>query len=359
MTGRREGCTLQELAEYIGGRVVGDPRLEIKGIQSFEKAEAGDLTLALEKRYRNQITATRASAVIASADFSSTQKSVLQVKNPKLAFARLLAFFHEKAFAAEGISPLAQVGRGCHISDEVTIGPFVYVGDKVKIGDRVTLFPGVYVGDGCVIGQDCTLHPNVVLYENVSLGRRVILHGGTVIGADGYGYVFDGKRHVKILQTGTVVIKDDVEIGANSCVDRATLGTTVIEKGVKLDNHVHIGHNCKIGENTLIVAQVGLAGSVETGKDCAFGGQAGVIDQIRIGDRVRVMVKSAVTKDIDSDQTISGNPAMDHRRWMRLKALSRRLPELYERQKVIGGVPSIRRRKEKKQRSRSTGKGGS
>lgn len=332
MTSELPRYPLQILAEYVGGRISGDPQIQIGGVRPFQGAEEGDLTLALEKRYRDQIPVTRASAVIVPLDFTSTEKTLLQVENPKLAFARLLAFFHEKRFVAEGISPLAYIGRRSQISEKVSIDPFAYVGDQVQIGDGVKLFSGVYVGDGCAIGQDCTLYPNVVLYDGVSLGRRVIVHGGTVIGADGYGYVFDGQGHFKIPQIGTVVIEDDVEIGANCCVDRATFGTTLIRKGVKLDNHVHIAHNCEVGENTIIVAQVGLAGSVKVGKNCALGGNSGVIERVQVGDQARVMVKALVTKDVASRGVVSGNPAMDHRRRMKLQALTRRLPELYREQ---------------------------
>jgi UDP-3-O-[3-hydroxymyristoyl] glucosamine N-acyltransferase len=161
-----------------------------------------------------------------------------------------------------------------------------------------------------------------------------VLHGGTVIGADGYGYVSDGQRHVKIPQTGRVVIEDDVEIGANCSVDRATFGTTLIRKGVKLDNQVHIGHNCIIGENTLIVAQVGIAGSVEIGKNCTLAGHSGVLDQLKVGDQVTITTRSIVTKDVPSHSTVSGHPAMDHRQWMKLEALIRRLPDFYEESKA-------------------------
>jgi UDP-3-O-[3-hydroxymyristoyl] glucosamine N-acyltransferase len=321
--------TLQQLAEHVGGHVTGDPRTEITGVQPFESAGPGDLTLAGEKKYHEQLEATRATAVIVCLDVESRHKPLLQVEEPKVAFARLLALFHVKSFVPKGISPLAYIGEGCQIAEEVTIHPFVYVGDKVSVAEEVTLFPGVFVGDGCTIGKGCLLYPQVTLYGHVCLGANVILHSGTVIGADGFGYVCDGREQIKIPQTGRVVIGDDVEIGANSCVDRATFGSTVLDRGVKLDNHVHIGHNCKIGENTVIVAQVGVSGSVEIGKNCVLAGQSGVIDHIKIGDEVTVMVKSAVTKNIPSHSVISGQPAMDHRQSMKIQALTRRLPELY------------------------------
>ena len=330
---------LCELARLVEGRVLGDPELPITGVQPFERAQPGDLTLAGTKKYWSDLGGTRASAVIVPSGIKSSQKNLLQVDQPKLAFARLLAVFHRKPFRATGISSLAHIGENCKIPEQVTIHPFVYLGNEVVLGERVTLFPGVYIGDGCCLGSDCVLHPNVTLYENLQLGQRVVIHSGTVIGADGFGYVFDGRQQVKIEQTGTVELGDDVEIGANSCVDRATFGSTVIEPNVKLDNHVHIGHNCRIGRNTVIVAQVGISGSVDIGENCVLAGQAGVIDHINIGDNVTVMVKTAVTKDIPSGRTISGQPAMDHRQTMKIQALTRRLPELYQNWKAAAGRP--------------------
>jgi UDP-3-O-[3-hydroxymyristoyl] glucosamine N-acyltransferase len=303
--------TLQKLAEHVGGRVAGDSQIEIRGIQPFESAGPGDLTLAGQKKYHEHLDQTRASAVIVSPGVVSEEKPLLQVEKPKVAFARLLSLFHPRPAAAQGISPLAHISESAQVSEDVTIHPFVFVGDH------------------CVIGRGCVLHPNVTLYENVSLGERVILHSGAVIGADGFGYVFDGQTQVKIPQTGSVTIGDDVEIGANSCVDRATFGATVLERGVKLDNHVHIGHNCRIGENTVMAGQVGLSGSVEVGKNCVFAGHAGVVDHVKIGDQVTVMMKSAVSKDVPSRSVVSGQPAMEHRQWMKIEAVTRRFPEIY------------------------------
>lgn len=307
----------------------GDPGMKITGIQPFDSAGPGDLTLAGDQKYLARLQETGASAAIVPLEATSAEKSLLRVENPKLAFARLLSLFHPRSFLPRGISPLASIGKGGRISERVSVYPFVFVGDQVQVGEDVTLFPGVFVGDRCVVGDGCVLHPNVVLYDDVRLGRRVIVHSGTVIGADGFGYVFDGQEQVKIPQSGRVIIGDDVEIGANSCIDRATFGATVIERGVKLDNHVHIGHNCSIGENTVMVAQVGISGSVRIGKNCILAGHAGVVDHITIGDDVSVMMKSAVSKDIPSGSVISGQPAMDHREWMKLEAFRRRLPQIY------------------------------
>jgi UDP-3-O-[3-hydroxymyristoyl] glucosamine N-acyltransferase len=324
---------LQELAQLVGGKLIGDPRLPITGVRPFEAAEEGDLTLAMEAKYRENLQATKASAVLIAPGPVQTAKSLIEVEQPKVAFAKLLNLFHQKPFRSLGISPLAVTGRDCQIAGEVSIHPFVFIGDGAVIGARVTLFPGVFVGEGCIIGEDCVLYSNVSLQPGVRIGRRVILHSGTVIGADGFGYVFDGTTQIKIPQTGTVVIGDDVEIGANSCVDRATFGATEIGDGVKLDNHVHIGHNCRIGKNTVMVAQVGISGSVQIGSGCVFAGHSGVVDHVTIGNRVTVLAKSAVTRDLPDGQVVSGHPAIDHRNSLKIEALTRRLPELYERLK--------------------------
>ena len=308
---------------------MGDPKVVITRIQPFEVAESGDLTLASERKYYDHLEETQASAVIVEAHVKSKEKSLLQAEKPKVAFARLMQLFNIEPFEPDGISPWAFVGKGCQISPRVTIHPFVYLGDAVTVEEEVTLMAGVHVGNHCKIGKASILYPGVSLYDHVQLGAEVIIHSGTVIGADGFGYVHDGQEQIKIPQTGRVVIGDQVEIGANSCVDRATFGETVLERGVKVDNHVHIGHNCSIGENTVIVAQVGISGSVKIGKNCVFAGHSGVVDHVRIGDEVTVMMKSAVSKDIESHSVVSGQPAMDHRQYMKVTALIRRFPEIY------------------------------
>ena len=319
---------LRRLAEHVGGEVAGDPDTPIRRLRPFETAGPGDLTLAARKRYEELIPESGASAVIVSRTVPFHNRPLLRVDNPKLAFARLLQFIHRAPFVPTGVSPGATVGRGCSIPERVSVYPHVHVGDSVTLGEEVTLHPGVHVGNGCSIGPGSVLHPSVTIYDGIRIGARVILHSGAVIGADGFGYVFDGKRQVKIPQRGTVVIEDDVEIGANSCVDRATFGRTTIRRGVKLDDHVHIGHNCTIGENTVIVGQVGVSGSVTIGRNCILAGHSGVVDHVRIGDGVKVLAKTAVTKDIPDGMTVSGQPARDHRTTVKIQALTRRLPQL-------------------------------
>ena len=319
---------LEQLAEQVGGEVAGDPDTPIRRLRPFETAGPGDLTLAARKRYEERIPESGASAVIVSRTVPFHNRPLLRVDNPKLAFARLLQYIRQTPFVPIGVSPGATVGRDCSIPERVSIHPHVYVGDGVTLGEEVTLHSGVHVGNGCSIGPGSVLHPNVTLYDGIRIGARVILHSGAVIGADGFGYVFDGERQVKIPQRGTVVIEDDVEIGANSCVDRATFGQTTIGRGVKLDDHVQIGHNCTIGENTVMVGQVGVSGSVTVGRNCILAGHSGVVDHVRIGDGVKVLAKTMVTKDIPDGMTVSGQPARDHRTTVKIQALTRRLPQL-------------------------------
>ncbi len=319
--------TLAELARLVGGEIDGDPQLTISGAGPFEAADSHEITLAADRRYLNRLAETRAGAVIVPVEARAAGKTLLRTPQPKVAFARILQHFHSHPFIATGVSPLASVGEGCRIPELVSIHPFVVLGRGVELGERVTLWPGVFVGDGCRIGSDSTLHPNVTLYPGVRLGSRVVVHSGTVLGADGFGYVFDGQKQVKLPQTGGVEIGDDVEIGANCCVDRATFGMTRIENHVKLDNLVHIAHNCRIGENTVIVGCVGISGSADIGRNCVFAGQSGVADHVRIGDGVTVLARSAVYSDIPAGKVVSGTPARDHREELKTQAALRRLPE--------------------------------
>jgi UDP-3-O-[3-hydroxymyristoyl] glucosamine N-acyltransferase len=327
--------TLQELAQIVGGTVEGDVSTEIVGASPFDGSGPGDITFAGSAAFKKLIPKTKASAVIVDSAVESGDVPLLIVKNPKLAFALILQRLSAKPFVARGVSPLASVGNRTRISENVSIHPFVAVGDGVEIEDEVTLYPGVIVGDGCRIGRGSTLHANVTLYEGVELGRRVIIHGGAVIGADGFGYVGDGEKHVKVLQTGTVLVGDDVEIGANTTVDRGTFGATRIEKGVKLDNLVHIGHNCRIGENTIIVGCVGISGSVEVGRNCIFLGQSGAVHHTKIGDNSTIMMKTAVSKNVEAGSVVSGNYCRNHKEELKIQAAVRRLPRMQLQLKEI------------------------
>ncbi len=320
--------TIAELAARLGAEVKGSGDTEIRGVAGMREAREGDITYLSDQKHRNDLAACRASAVIISPDMQGVSIPALVVKNPRYAFALALEIFYGKPYLPGGVSDRAVIGKDVVLGSEPTIHPYAVVADGAKIGSRVTLYPGVYIGVGSIIGDDAVLYPNVSIREGVSLGCRVIIHAGTVIGSDGFGFVTDGGRHHKIPQVGGVIIEDDVEIGANCTIDRATLGSTVIKKGAKLDNLVHIAHNVTIGENCLLAGQVGIAGSSTLGNYVVMGGQSAISDHLTIGDRVMIAGGSGVTRDIPSGQVVAGYPAIPLREWLKAQAVFPKLPEL-------------------------------
>ncbi|MCX8118813.1 MAG: UDP-3-O-(3-hydroxymyristoyl)glucosamine N-acyltransferase [Desulfobacterota bacterium] len=322
------GRKLKELAEWVGGELAGDGEIEITGAASIDEAQGGQITFVAHPKYLKKLETTQASAVVVSKGVSFAGKPLILTSNPQLAFAKILALLVSKPYEAGGIDPRAHIAPSTQLGKDLTLFPWVYVGERCKIEDRVTLYPGVFVGDDSVIGEDSILYPNVTVYPGSVIGKRVILHSGVVIGADGFGYVKEGNRNVKIPQIGRVIIEDDVEIGANSTVDRATLGQTVIRRGVKIDNLVTVAHNVEIGEDSILVAQVGIAGSTKIGKNVILAGQVGVVDHLEIGDNVRVGAQSGVAQNLPPDQAFTGSPAQPHREWLRTMATLVKLPEM-------------------------------
>lgn len=320
--------TITELAAKLDAELIGPGNIEIRGVAGFREAREGDITYLSDQKYRNDLAACRASAVIISKDMKDVSMPALVVKNPRYAFARALEIFFGKPYLPGGISDRAVIGLDVVLGNELTIHPCAVVADGAKIGSRVTLYPGVYVGGGSIIGDDAVLYPNVSIREGVSLGCRVIIHSGTVIGSDGFGFVTDGGRHHKIPQVGGVIIDDDVEIGANCTIDRATLGNTVIKKGTKLDNMVHVAHNVTIGEHCLLAGQSGVAGSSTLGNYVVVGGKVAISDHLTIGDRVMIAGGSGVAQDVPSGQVVAGYPAIPIREWLKAQAVLPKLPEL-------------------------------
>jgi UDP-3-O-[3-hydroxymyristoyl] glucosamine N-acyltransferase len=288
----------------------------------------GHITFLAGVNLVKDLEKSRASAVFAPPDTPPLSMPVLRVKNPKLAFSRAIELFYVEPYRPAGISEKAAIGRNAVIGEAPTIHPCAVVDDDARIGDRVTLYPGAYIGRGSVVGDDCVIHANVSVGEKVVIGRRVIIHSGTVIGSDGFGFVTDGGMHHKIPQVGGVIIEDDVELGGNCTIDRATLGNTLIKKGTKLDNQVHVAHNVTIGEHCLIAGQVGIAGSSTLGDYVVFGGQAGVSDHTIVGDRVMAGGKAVITKDVAPGQIIAGFNAMPIRDWLKVQVVLPKLPEL-------------------------------
>ncbi len=325
-TGR--SVTLGELARAVGGRVTGAEDTVISGVASLEQARPGDLAFVDGDRFAKAALHSKAAAFVVAQPLSDLPRPQLAAANPKYAFARLVQQFFTSPYKARGIAqPIAQ-GTGVQIGPDVSIWPFVTLGDRVKIGARVTLYPGVFVGDDSEVGDDCLLYPNVTVRERCTIGRRVIIHSGTVIGSDGFGYVEHEGRHQKIPQVGSVVIEDDVELGANVAVDRATFGRTIIKRGTKVDNLVQVAHNVTVGEHNILVAQVGIAGSTTLGSHVVVGGQAGLSDHIEVGDRVMIAARSGVNRSLAGNQIVSGAPAMPHEISIKAQAVVPRLPEL-------------------------------
>ncbi len=304
----------------------GDP--EISGVAGIREAQEGQITFLADPKYLKDLESCRASAAIVPLAAPALSMPALKVKNPKLAFARALEIFYVPAYRPTGISERAANGTNVAIGKECSIHAFAVVADRVRLGDRVTLFPGCFIGEGSSIGDDSVIHANVSIGPRISVGKRAVIHSGTVIGSDGFGFVTDAGRHHKIPQVGGVIIEDDVEIGGNCTIDRATLGNTIIKTGTKLDNQVHIAHNVTIGEHCLLAGQSGVAGSSTLGNYVVLGGQAGVADHTSVGDRVMAGGKTVITRDVEPGQVIAGFNAMPLREWLKVQVILPKLPEL-------------------------------
>ncbi len=320
--------TVREIAEHLQGILVGDGDVAISGIDSLDDAGSGQISFVAQRKYLPKMEMCRASALIVPMEVAEAGVPVIRTTNPYLAYARTAALLNWKPFQAAGVSPRAWIGENAQIDRDVSIYPLAYIGDNVRIDSGVTIYPGVYIGNGVSIGQGTTVCPQATVMDGCIVGARVIIHSGVVIGSDGFGYAQDGARHVKIPQIGRVRIDDDVEIGANTTIDRAALGETWIKRGTKIDNLVQVAHNCVIGEDSLIIAQVGIAGSVQIGNNVILAGQAGVAGHCKIGDRVTVGGRAGVHSTVEDGAIVSGFPAIPHREWLRASSAFRHLPDL-------------------------------
>lgn len=319
---------LKELALYVDGTIVGDGGIEISGVAAIEEAKAGEITFIAHSKYLPNLDKTHASAVIVSKEVTQADKPLLCVTNPELAVAKLITLFSLNPYQPKGIDPNAWISPTAKLGKDLTVYPFVYIGDRCSIGDRVTLYPGVSLGEDSSVGEDSVLYPHVSVYSATIIGKRVILHSGVVVGSDGFRYVKEGKRNVKIPQVGIVEIEDDVEIGANTTIDRATLSKTIIRRGVKIDNLVQVAHNVVIGEDSIIVAQVGIAGSTKVGSNVTLAGQVGVAGHIEIGDNAMVGAQAGVIHDLPGNQGYHGSPALPQRDYIRAITTLPKLPEM-------------------------------
>jgi UDP-3-O-[3-hydroxymyristoyl] glucosamine N-acyltransferase len=325
---RPTAVSLSEIAGAVGGRLIGDGDVMIAGVSNLEEARAGDLAYVDGDRFVEAALASQASAFVVGRPVPEVSRPQLVVADVRYAFVGVVERFFAPRPAPRGIATPVVRGADVEIGPDVSIGPFVTLGDRVRIGARVRLYPGVFVGDDVEIGDDSVLYPNVTVREGSVIGRRVVIHSGAAIGSDGFGYIEHEGRHHKIPQLGRVVIEDDVELGANVTVDRATFGRTLIGRGTKVDNLVQIGHNVTIGHDSILVAQVGVAGSTRLGSHVVVGGQAGLADHLDIGDGAMIAARSGVMRDVPAGQTVSGTPALAHDVSLRMHGLMLRLPEL-------------------------------
>jgi len=324
---------LSEIAKHIEGRLEGDDR-NIKGVSTLDDAGPDEITFLANPKYTNKALATKAGAIIVS---SKIEKDISQivVVNSYHGYARTLSLIYPPKELKPGISEMSSLGKDADVASSATVYPNVFIGNNTKVGEGCIIYPGCYIGDKCSIGDNTIIYANVSIYDGCEIGKDCIIHSGTVIGGDGYGFVWDGEKHLKIPQIGTVVIGDNVELGSNCTVDRAALTKTIIGSGVKIDNMVHIAHNVTIGENSLIVAQAGIAGSTHIGKHVTIAGQAGIVGHLEIGDFCVITSKTGVSSNLTTGSVVSGSPEMDHKKWLRAQAVIKKLPELNKRIKEL------------------------
>jgi len=331
--------SLRELAERVGGTVEGEGDLTITRLMPLEEAGPSDLSFFANKKYRQAFEASRAGAVLVEPDETvSAGRTVLKVKNAYLAFAKVATLLHPPRVAIPFASEQAFVHPSARVDPSAELMPFAFVAAGAVVGPRCILYPGAYVGEGARLGEDCVLWPNAVVRDRCVLGDRVVLEPGCVVGSDGFGFAFDpegeagsGPRHYKVPQTGTVVVEDDVELGANTCVDRATLGVTRIGRGVKIDNLVQVAHNVEIGPLSIIVSQVGISGSSKLGPGVIAAGQVGIVGHVEIGAGAKLLAQSGIANDVPAGEMMLGSPARSRGLALRIEATLSRLPELAKR----------------------------
>ncbi|MCX7635249.1 MAG: UDP-3-O-(3-hydroxymyristoyl)glucosamine N-acyltransferase [Syntrophales bacterium] len=319
---------LRAIAEVVNGTLVGDPEATIRAIRGIEEAGEGDLTFVANRKYKKKLATTKATAILVSRDTVCPGKNLIRVDDPYVAFGKVLALLYPEEAVPRGISDRAWLSADAQVDPEATVYPFVYIGSRTRVGRGVVLYPGVFLDHDVVVGADTILYPNVTVYRRSIIGERVIVHAGVVIGSDGFGFARPGWENIKIPQTGFVQIDDDVEIGANTTIDRGTIGKTWIKKGAKIDNLVQIAHNVTIGEKAMIVSQVGIAGSTKIGDRVLIGGQAGLVGHIHIGDGSMIAARSGIHEDVPPGRIVAGAPHQDHRDWLRTAATIPRLPEM-------------------------------
>ena len=324
--------TAQQIADYLQGAVEGDANAAVSTFAKIEEGEEGAISFLANPQYENHLYTTRSTIVLVNEDFKPSQPvqaTLVRVKNAYDAIARLLSLYQSTVQKREGIHPLACIAPTAQVGEGTYVGPFAYIGENAVVGKGCQIYSGAVIEEGAQVGDDCLFYPHVSVYHGCRVGNRVVLHSGCVIGADGFGFAPSDEGYEKIPQIGIVTIEDDVEIGANTCVDRSTMGTTIVRRGVKLDNLIQIAHNCEVGQHTVMSSQVGVAGSTKIGQWCMFGGQVGIAGHIKVGNRVSVGAQSGIPGNVKDGTTLMGYPAIDPKQFARSAAVYKKLPEMY------------------------------
>lgn len=328
----------QQIADFLHGEIIGDNQVKVNNLSKIEEGKPGTLTFLANPKYTHHIYTTQASIVLVNRDFEPEQKikaTLIKVDDAYSCLAQLLNLVNQARPEKKGIDKDTCIAASATISQSVYIGAFAYVSENVKVGENVKIYPQVYIGDNVTIGDNTILYPGVKIYHDCVIGKNCIIHAGAIIGADGFGFAPHNGTYVKIAQIGNVIIEDQVEIGANTTIDRATMGSTIVRKGAKLDNLIQVAHNVEIGENTVMAAQVGVAGSTKIGSHCMVGGQVGFAGHITIGDRVNIGAQSGIPNHVSSDASILGYPAVPAREFARSTVMIKKLPELNQTVKQL------------------------
>ncbi len=321
-----------QIADFLGGKVDGNADVKVGNFSKIEEGREGTLTFLANSKYEHYIYDTKASVVLVNNDFvpaAPVSATLVRVENAYAALAMLLGMVEQSKPKKTGISSAAFIATSATVGEDCYVGNFAYIGENVRVGKGCEIYPHAYVGDNVTIGDDCILYPHTTVYRDCKIGNGCILHAGSVVGSDGFGFAPEGEDYKKIPQLGNVVLEDNVEIGANTTIDRAVMDSTIIHRGVKLDNLIQIAHNVEVGENTVMAAQVGVAGSTKIGSHCMFGGQVGLAGHLHIADRVMFGAQAGVHSDIKEAKTLLGSPALDAKDYMRSSAVFSRLPEMY------------------------------
>ncbi|GAB2768580.1 UDP-3-O-(3-hydroxymyristoyl)glucosamine N-acyltransferase [Salinimicrobium soli] len=327
--------TAAQIAGILEGDINGDPNVEVDKLAKIEEGTKGAITFLANPKYTSHIYSTKASVTIVSKSFTPEEElstTLIKVEDPYKAFSKLLEYYNQVKLNKTGIEQPSFISESAEYGENLYLGAFAYIGDQVKLGDNVKIFPNAFIGDNVKIGNNVLIFPGAKIYSETVIGNNCVIHGGAIVGADGFGFTPNEKgEYSKVPQTGNVIIEDNVDVGAGTTIDRATLGSTIIRKGVKLDNQIQIAHNVEIGEHTAIAAQTGIAGSSKIGKNCLIGGQVGIVGHIQIGDRVKIQAQSGIGRNIKDDEVIQGSPAFGYGDYNKSYVHFKNLPKIEDR----------------------------